>query len=131
MNSRQPRLGSIVALRAARWLFAALALGLGIATLAGCAGTISFGAPPRTDRLQSLKIGTSDAKEVITVLGEPRGPGIARFDAAFPDTDIWFYELVESDGSATKLNMLLVFIRKDVYVGHMWFASKQLVGRTE
>src|SRR5262245_26594756 len=104
---------------------------LGTAALAGCAPTMTFGSLPKVDNVPSLKVGASTAGDVRGALGEPRGRGRARFAADLPEQDVWFYEYMQSDGQKVQLKMLLVFVDKDVYAGHMWFSSGQLVGATK
>lgn len=106
-------------------LFAAF---LGILVMSACSTTMNFGSMPRIDRLQTLTIGASNAGEVVRALGEPRGHGQSKFGPDLPEQQIWQYEYVQSDGRKVQLKMLLVFMDKDTYVGHMWFSSGQLVG---
>lgn len=106
-------------------------MGCALVVASGCATTISFGSMPRVDRLQVLKVGASSAGEVVAALGEPRGRGQSKFEADFPETQVWLYEYMQSDGRKAKLKMLLVFMHNDLYVGHMWFSSGQLVGATQ
>ena len=109
----------------------ALAACLAITGLAGCAPTMTFGSLPRVENVPSLKVGASTTGEVRNALGEPRGRGRARFSVDLPEQDVWFYEYMQSDGQKVQLKMLLVFVDKDVYAGHMWFSSGQLVGVTK
>lgn len=104
---------------------------LAISMMTGCTTTMSFGTMPRIDKLESLKGGASSAREVVVALGEPRGRGLARFGAELPEQQVWFYEYMQSDGRKVQLKMLLVFMDKDTYMGHMWFSSGQLMGATQ
>jgi hypothetical protein len=97
----------------------------------GCASTVSFGSPPRTDRLDTLRVGTSSADEVTRALGEPRGRGGVQFTPDSPAGQVWFYEYIQSEGKKARMKMLLVFMDKDRYMGHMWFAAAQLVEVTQ
>ena len=108
-------------------LFGRLAALLLIGCIAGCAGSIRWGAAPRVDRLDGLKPGTSTTADVLLALGEPRGRGATRFSPDLPPRSTWFYELVESDGKNVKLKILVVFIDGQRYDGHFWFASTALV----
>lgn len=115
--------------------------------LAGCV-TIRYGSPPRTDRLESLKLGVSSKADVESVLGAPRGNGMLRHSAnqsqyiqkitADPGSPIglnvpldsdptrrtmWFYEYAESSGGSVDLKYLLVFFLGDRYDGYLWFSS--------
>lgn len=112
-------------------LVGVLALCFGLSLSSGCSTTMTFGSLPRVDRLESLKIGTSSAGEVLTALGEPRGQGQAKLDPNLPEQQIWFYEYMKSDGKKVQLKMLLIFMDRDVYAGHMWFSSGQLLGVTQ
>jgi len=112
-------------------LAAVAAAGCAIAATAGCATTMAFGSVPRIDRLQALKAGASTSSEITRVLGEPRGRGHSKFQADFPAANVWFYEYMQSDGQKAQVKMLLVFVHEDVYVGHMWFSSGQLIGVTQ
>ena len=109
----------------------ALAVCFAIVALAGCAPAMTFGSLPKVENVPSLKVGASTASEVRNALGEPRGRGRARFAPDLPEQDIWFYEYTQIDGRKVQLKMLLVFVDKDVYAGHMWFSSGQLVGATK
>lgn len=115
--------------------------------LTGCV-TIRYGSPPKTDRLESLKLGVSSKADVQSVLGAPRGHGMLRHSAnplqyvqkftADPGSPIgltvpidsdptrrtmWFYEYQETSGGPVDLKYLLVFFLGDVYDGHLWFSS--------
>ncbi len=86
---------------------------------------------PQVERLQTLTIGTSNAGDVVRVLGEPRGHGQMKMGSDIPEQQVWLYEYTRVQGSKVQLKMLLVFLDKDVYVGHMWFSSNQLMGATQ
>lgn len=103
----------------------------GLLTLSGCSTNISFGSMPRVENLQTLAIGTSKASDVVRALGEPRGHGQAKFRPDLPEQQIWQYEYIETDGTKMHTKMLLVFMNEDTYVGHMWFSSGALVGKTK
>lgn len=95
--------------------------------LAGCATTIKYGSPPRTDRLETLKPGISIQQDVLVALGEPRGKGGARFSVDPIPRTIWFYEYTEASGSRIDLKILLVFFQQERYDGHLWFSSASLI----
>lgn len=97
------------------------------ALLYGCATTMSAGTPPRTDRLNSLTVGTSTVQDVLLALGQPRGSGAARSSAVSEPRKILSYEFMEAEGQRIGLKMLLVFILGDRYDGYLWFSSGQLV----
>jgi hypothetical protein len=121
--------------------------------LVGCM-TIRYGSPPRTDLLDSLKLGVSKKAEVQSILGAPRGGGVIRHSSnplqyvqnftADPgrsiglvvpiDPDparrtIWFYEYTEASGSNVDLKFLLIFFLGDVYDGHLWFSASNVLER--
>lgn len=96
--------------------------------------TLKYGVPPQVDQLGSLKVGISTRADVLMTLGEPRGRGATRFSKATSIKhsvndyyDIWFYEYIESDGIKVNLKFLLVFIDQDLYSGHLWFSSSELM----
>lgn len=133
-----------------RWMAGAV-VGMAIlGLLAGCAPTIRYGSPPRTDRLESLKLGESSTADVLLTMGEPRGHGVIHHTgrcgslvAAPPDCSqdrisgiegtrkIWFYEYTVAEGSRIDLKILLVFFDQDRYDGHLWFSSAQLLKKAE
>lgn len=131
MRLRRRPVSELTPWSALRRLAGVFVIGLGIAVTAGCATTVSFGSVPRIDRLQTLKVGGSNGSEVVRTLGEPRGRGQSRFQADFPETQVWFYEYMQTDGQKAQVKMLLVFVHNDLYVGHMWFSSGQLLGVTQ
>ncbi len=96
---------------------------------AGC--TMKYGSPPQIDRLAGLSVGVSTTADVRLALGEPRGEGMARLTPDLPPRKILFYEYVESDGSTTKLKMLMVFTLADRYDGHLWFSASELLGASQ
>lgn len=101
--------------------------------LGGCAtGPMKIGEPPAIDRLPQLSAGVSTAKDVVAVLGEPKGRGAARA-GTFGLKESWLYESMELEGTKARMRMLMVFIDKDtgVYQGHMWMASGMLFGQTK
>ncbi len=98
-----------------------------ISFLAGCATTIKYGSPPRTDKLETLKVGGSNKADVRQSLGEPRGYGAAHFSSAPKLGEIWFYDYYVVEGSKTSLTLLLVFFGEDLYEVHLWFSGTQLI----
>jgi len=91
--------------------------------LSGCLPTMKFGYPPRVENLSSLQPGVSTTKDILLSLGEPRGAGKAKFNPDMGPKTIWYYEYVESSGKTATLKFLLIFIDRDIYDGHLWFAS--------
>jgi hypothetical protein len=100
---------------------------LAVGLLSGCATTIRVGTPPRTDRLKELRVGVSTTKDVLLVLGEPRGRGAARSSVVNEPRKILYYEYMEAEGLRIGLKLLVVFLREDRYDGHLWFSSSQLI----
>jgi len=95
--------------------------------LVGCAPSMKFGSLPRVEQLTTLTPGVSSVDDVRRALGEPRGYGMARL-AVYPlPATIWFYEYTEAAGNRMNLKFLIVFIRQDLYDGHLWFASANLI----
>jgi hypothetical protein len=99
--------------------------------LAGCATTAKYGSPPRVDQLGTLKVGLSNKSGVLAVLGEPRGYGAIHLSVSPTSREIWFYEYSESVGTRVSLKFLMVFFDKDIYDGHLWFSSAQLLDTKE
>lgn len=113
---------------AARTVIGVIFLGL----VVGCAPTIKYGSPPRTDRLSTLKPGISTTEDILQALGEPRGHGMARWiPIDLRPRKIWFYEYTEARDRRVTLKILLVFIQQERYEGHLWFSSANLVQLTE
>ncbi len=104
---------------------------IGISLLTACSTTMSFGSMPQVERLQTLTIGTSNAGDVVRVLGEPRGHGQMKIGSDIPEQQVWLYEYVRTEGNKVRAKILLVFMDKNIYVGHMWFSSNQLMGTTQ
>lgn len=94
-----------------------------VSFLSGCLPSMKFGYPPRVENLSSLQPGISTTKDVLLSLGEPRGAGKAKFNPDMGPRTIWYYEYVESIGKTATLKFLLIFIDRDIYDGHLWFAS--------
>jgi len=85
------------------------ALGL-LAVLIGCYPTFRIGTPPRTNQLDTLKLGDSTKADVLLALGQPQGDGATRFAPGGPTLrTIWFYDYTESDAAVIALKILLVF----------------------
>jgi hypothetical protein len=93
----------------------------------GCATTVKYGSPPRVNQLGVLKPNQSNKDDVLTALGEPRGHGAVNLSVYPRRGEIWFYEYGESEQSRISLKFLIVFFDKDIYVGHLWFSSAQLM----
>lgn len=102
-----------------------------ISFLGACATTIEYGSPPRINRLETLKVGTSNKSDVRQSLGEPRGYGVGRYSSMPEPREIWFYEHYISEGSKTSLTFLLLFFDKDLYDGHLWFSGTGLLDTSE
>jgi hypothetical protein len=104
-----------------------------LAVLVGCTQTLlKLGSPPRTDQLNTLKLGDSTKADVLLVLGQPQGEGVARFAVARTPRTIWSYDYTEANvdvgwtaasAKVVGLKVLLVFFDQEKYDGHLWFAS--------
>lgn len=79
------------------------------------------------DRLEALEVGMSTPADVLLVLGEPRGHGMARFPVESGPRTLWFYEYVVVTGSRIEAQTLLIFFREERYEGHLWFSSAHLL----
>jgi hypothetical protein len=100
-----------------------------VAVLNAC--TIRYGSLPRTDKLESLTVGASAKADVLQLLGQPRGYGMARLAVAVKPRSIWSYEYAEAEGKKITMKMLLVFFDEERYDGHLWFGASTLVDRKE
>ena len=114
-----------------KWMVRAVVGMAFLGLLTGCAPTIKYGSPPRTDRLETLRPGVSSTADVLLALGEPRGHGVARFPVDPQPLKIWFYEYTEARGKRADLKILLVFFRQERYGGHLWFSSAELLDVAE
>jgi len=100
--------------------------GLGIR---GLLGRIEYGWPPRTDPIETLRVGASSIGDVLLALGQPRGNGVVRFPVDPTPRQIWSYEQTRIDEEwRIHLKILLVFLRDERYDGHIWFSSLQPPG---
>jgi len=114
-----------------QWMVRKLVWFIFLGLLSGCAPTIKFGSPPKVKDLGTLKPGISSKADAVTVLGEPRGYGTARFPSLPTSREIWLYEYTEAEGKRVNLQILLVFFDKELYDGHLWFSSAQLLEVTD
>jgi hypothetical protein len=103
-----------------------------LAVLVGCTQTLlKLGSPPRTDQLDTLKLGDSTKADVLLALGQPQGDGVVRFAVERTPRTIWSYDYTEAkvgigwaaSAKVVGLRVLLVFFDQDKYAGHLWFAS--------
>lgn len=92
--------------------------------LQGCAMRMEMGSPPRIDRLTQLVPHVSTKADVLLAMGEPRGYGMARWNAATAPERVWAYEYNVSEGSRVQVTMLLLFFSGDRYDGHFWFGDE-------
>jgi hypothetical protein len=99
--------------------------------LAGCATTVKYGSPPKVKDLGALKPGISSKVDVLAVLGDPRGHGAARLPSVPTSREIWSYEYTEAKGKRVSIEILLIFFDKELYDGHLWFSSAQLLEITD
>lgn len=101
-----------------------LLLSAALATaLVGCVPNVMIGARPSLEHLPKLKPGVSTEIDVVRLLGQPRGRGVARFKSEMAPRNVWFYEHVETKGSDISLTVLLVVIHDGRYDGYLWFSS--------
>jgi len=111
-----------------------LLLALAVTATAGCI-SISHGVMPHVDRLKSLQVGTSTTTDVLLLIGQPRGWGVARLRPELEPRDLWLYEFQTAEGSlltgteSFEITMLVVFLRNDVYEGYLWFSSADTLRR--
>ncbi len=103
---------------------------IAVIVLSACSTTIKYGIPPNVSSLNKLQQGVSTKTDVLLLLGEPRGKGNTRLIASNPYLfDILFYEYSQSDGRNVSTKFLLILMDKeDVYQGHLWFSSNDLMG---
>ena len=77
----------------------------------------------------SLKRGTSTKKDVEQALGRPGGFGQCFLPTDSEPKTVWFYERVEvktyGRNVSEKQDILLVFLKGDVFDGFMWFSDNQ------
>lgn len=98
-----------------------------LSLLVGCSMTLEYGSQPKVKNLGTLKPGISSKPEVLAVLGEPRGHGATRLSSVPTLREIWFYEYTVARGKFVYFMILLVFFDKELYDGHLWFSSVQLL----
>ena len=108
----------------------AFAAALCALVLTGC-GTVRLGTPPPVERLAALSPGVSSEADVLLALGQPAGRGVTRFAVEPTPRTVWFYRMVQGEGQKITLSMLLVFLRSDLYEGHLWFSGTQIMEREE
>lgn len=110
--------------RACRHIFLRIiATTLWFGSVAACAPTVEYGVRPKTDALAKLTAAESTKEDIRLVLGEPRGRGVARFSQDPIPRNLWYYEYIRSDGQTIDLKVLIVLLKNDVYDGHFWFSS--------
>jgi hypothetical protein len=108
-----------------RLLATLLILGL----VAGCGSTppIDFGRPAPVDGFAKLRPGISTSNDVRALLGRPAGDGASRHVGQENIRTLWFYEYGRIKDDKIALKIILVFFNDDIYEGHMWFSSKELI----
>ena len=106
-------------------------VGVAVLALLGCTPPppLSDGSLVDTDRLAELKPGVSTADTVRATLGSPRGNGMARFNSETGLDTVWYYEIIRIKDKQAQLKLLVVFLKDEIYDGHLWFASQELVKR--
>jgi outer membrane protein assembly factor BamE (lipoprotein component of BamABCDE complex) len=120
--------------RMARLLLTLFAI-IGGAPVMGCGPTtVTTGTFTEVNRLESnLKRGVSTKSDVQHVLGAPTGSGSAIFPTDPMPREVWFYQDIEltdakpEGNEAIRVNMrqqiLLVFFKKEVFDGFMWYSN--------
>jgi outer membrane protein assembly factor BamE (lipoprotein component of BamABCDE complex) len=110
-------------------LIVTLLVALGVA---GCATPkYTFGTPPKTDALTTLRPGSSSRADVVKVLGQPPGKGVFRVLPDAKPRTIWSYEYNEVEGAKGRQKVLLVYFDGDVLDGYLWFSSVQMLEQTK
>lgn len=122
-TSRRPRqFGNSAGLAIGHEFFRSIVLViLWVVPLAACS---TVGVAPNIDHLEELSPGVSTAADILRLLGEPRGRGVARMTADFEPRDVWFYEQLQLKAEDQFLRMLLVFVKDGLYDGHLWYGAK-------
>jgi hypothetical protein len=96
--------------------------------LVGCATPpIEDGRLPPVEELSGLVVGASSVQDVRNALGAPRGSGKVRHSGNVEARDILFYEFVQIKGDQIGLKLLLVFLKDDIYDGHLWFGAHEFI----
>lgn len=113
------------------WMVQGLILFVILSLLAGCVPSMKCGSPPKVKEVGTLKPGISGKTDVLTALGEPQGYGAARHSPGMRPREIWFYDYMETEKQRIGLKILLVFFDKEIYDGHLWFSSSQLLEFTD
>lgn len=102
--------------------------------LAGCTSRLTTGPFVEVERIEAeLHRGSSTAADVRRLLGPPRGMGQAALPTDPHPHEVWLYDDIEITDinnipqQGLSLNMrqqvLLVFFRKGVFDGFMWFTN--------
>jgi hypothetical protein len=99
--------------------------------LAGCSTGFQVGAAPSPAQVGRLVVGSSSQAEVLQVLGEPRGRGMARLAGVERPRVILFYDAYRGEGQRIDMTFLVVFLDGERYDGHLWMSSSQLLEKVE
>lgn len=84
-----------------------------------------YGSPIRSEHIASLQPGVSTISDILLMLGEPRGRGMARLSSAQPLTTVWVYEQTDSEDTfvgRTRRHLALFFFKDNLYDGHIEFS---------
>lgn len=100
---------------------------LGLVAGCGTPPTIDFGRPAPVDGFAKLQPGLSTSSDVRALLGPPAGDGASRHMGQEKIRTLWFYEYGRIKDDKIALKIILVFFNGDIYEGHMWFSSKELI----
>ena len=109
-----------------------LVFGLMLLTVsfAGCQTVpIQDGRLPPVQNLGELTVGNSTKEDVVRLLGVPRGLGKTLHKPNTEFRDIIYYEYVLLKDDDIGLKLLLVYLKDDVYDGHLWFGANQFIER--
>ena len=84
---------------------------------------VRAGQRPGIFELQQLTVGESSRADVERYLGEPFGKGASYLPFQKTPRDLWAYYYEEGTLEDDRRTFLFVYLRDQVYDGHMWFSS--------
>jgi len=94
--------------------------------LAGCV-SVKWGNPIPIEALKKLEVGTSTHADILLTLGQPRGTGVVSAGEDRVPRELLFYEYLTGDSKSVNLEIMLVFVARDRYDGHVWFAATERI----
>lgn len=99
-------------------------VGLTLLLIAGCGTSMQLGRPPYSLQLEKNLIpNLSDTKDVVRVLGVPRGGGRVMLPNDKLPRDLWYYYHEESTETEDRRIFLFIFLKQGRYDGYLWFSS--------